>query len=191
MNPLTDDDLVRMYREGNVQAFDVIFDRHHLTVYRWALALLHDVHKAEDVLQEAFAAAAQALPRYESRGRFRAWLLRIVRNHCFNRIVSEGNRIVIAGSNVLEMLEPASNEPSPAERAAAKDEHQSIADAMAELPVRQREALTLYALEQMQYDEIAEAMEMPINTVKTLIHRARAHLAVRLEEYRKETHNGL
>lgn len=191
MHSLSDDNLVQMYREGDMQAFDVIFDRHHATVYRWALALLRDAHKAEDLLQEAFAAAVHALPQYEPRGHFRAWLLRIVRNRCLNRIESERNRIVIVGSNVLEMVEPASAEPTPAEQAATTDAHRMIAGAMAELPARQREALALYALEQMPYDEIAEAMEMPINTVKTLIHRARAHLATRLEDHQKETSRGL
>lgn len=191
MSELSDDSLVRMYRGGDVQAFDVIFDRHHAMVYRWALALLRDTHKAEDVLQEAFAAAVQALPRYEPRGHFRAWLLRIVRNRCLNRIESDRPRLVIVGSPLLEVVEPVAPEPSPAEQAATSDAHRCIARAMAELPARQREALTLYALEQMPYDEIADAMEMPINTVKTLIHRARVHLATRLEEYRKETPRGL
>ena len=55
-----------------------------------------------------------------------------------------------------------------------------------ELPERQREAIALYAFEQMGYREIAEVMEVPVNTVKTLIHRARAQLARGMEQYEGE-----
>ena len=79
------------------------------------------------------------------------------------------------------MVECASDAPGPPRRAEANEHAQIVRAAVAELPDRQREAIALYAFEQMTYREIAEVLDMPINTVKTLIHRARAALARALE----------
>ena len=88
MSEITDDDLVRMYVEGDVDAFDALFDRYHASVYNLATMMLHDIHAAEEIMQETFVSVLQALPGYSPRGRFPAWLMRIARNRCLNRLGS-------------------------------------------------------------------------------------------------------
>ena len=181
MADVDDDDLLRMYRDGDADAFDTLFDRYRAPVYNFARVMLGEADGAEDMLQEAFLTVARTARTYEPRGRFRAWLMRIVRNLCLNRIQAERVRRRVVAQSGLDIVQPASREPSPPERLERDERMDRVRRLIGELPERQREALVLYAFERMSYREIAEALDAPMGTVKTLIHRARAALARALE----------
>lgn len=176
--PVTDDDLFLMFREGQADAFDCLFDRHYLSVYNFARTMLHHATEAEEVLQETFLAVARAARTYQPQGHFRTWLLRITRNRCLNRIEAQRARrdVMVADADGVVLQYP-SREPGPVQQAMANERTVLIRRAMHALPDRQREAIVLYAFEQLTYQEIANVLDLPINTVKTLIHRARAALA--------------
>ncbi len=86
MADVSDDELLLMYREGDADAFDTLFDRYRAPVYNFARAMLNGSADAEDVMQEAFLAVARTARAYKPRGHFRPWLMRIARNLCLNRI---------------------------------------------------------------------------------------------------------
>ncbi len=189
MAEIGDDDLVRLYCDGEApcpEAFDVLFDRHHAAVYHFARMMLGDAGWAEEVLQETFLAVAEHLRQYEPQGKFRPWLMRIVRNSCLNRLAAERRRRVALAAAGLTYPEPQDPSPGPDEKAGANETVQRLLAAIAELNDRQRQAIALFALEQMTYRQIAEVMDTPINTVKTLIRRARATLAERLGPQKQE-----
>ena len=180
MSDVLDDDLVTLFRDGDVDAFDTLFDRYRAPVYSFARMMLGRMDGADDVLQETFLAVARTAQRYQARGRFRPWLFRITRNLCLNRIESDRvRRQVIPPAGLV--AEPPAAQASPAEQAERDEEMAALHRRIAELPERQREAIVLYAFEQMSYRDIGETLGVPINTVKTLIHRARAALASALE----------
>jgi RNA polymerase sigma-70 factor (ECF subfamily) len=186
MESVSDDDLVLMYRNGDAEAFDALFDRYSTPAYNFARMMLGGGDGADEVLQEAFLAVARGAQAYEPRGRFRPWLMRIVRNRCLSHIESERTRMAVLSQGGLERIEPASREPPPETAAQANESAERLRAAISALPDRQREAITLRAFEQMQYHEIAEVLAMPVNTVKTLIHRARAGLAQTLAPNQRE-----
>ena len=107
--------------------------------------------------------------------------MRIVRNRCLNRIESDRIRRALLDQSKLDPDETVSTQPPPSDRIEADEQDTIVRLAMVDLPDRQREALALYAFQQMSYREIADVLEIPINTVKTLIHRARASLAQALD----------
>jgi len=181
MAEIDDDDLVRLYREGDADAFDALFDRHHAVAHRFASALLGNAESAREVLQESFLAVARTARTYVPRARFRAWLLRIVRNRCLNRLAAERRRREVLGTSALLAAEPAGPTPAPPDRAVSGERVARIRAAFGRLPDGQRQALALRAFERMKYREIAEVLEVPLNTVKTLIRRARAALRSALE----------
>lgn len=179
MDPATDDTLMALHCEGDADAFETLFARHHAAVYNFARYMLGAADGAEEVMQDTFVAVARAAGRYEPRGRFRPWLMRIARNLCLNRLQG-GRRFAVDSLDRHPAVQ--STGPGPGERAEARERIALLRGAIGQLPERQREAIVLYAFEQMSYAEIAEALQAPINTVKTLIHRARAALARRFEE---------
>jgi len=180
-----------MVRDGDADAFDVLFIRHHIGVYSFAHTMLADRQAAEDVLQETFVAVAEGAGRYTPRGRFRSWLMRIVRNRCLNRIEARRVRRAVVGGSALEVADPATSEPDPVDVAETNEQHALLRSAVAALPDRQREAVALYAFEQMSYRDIADVLDIPINTVKTLLHRGRANLARAMERTEQESNREL
>jgi len=187
MHDLSDDALMRLFQDGDEAAFHTLFERYRALVFNYARTLLHDDGRAEDVLQEAFLAVIRTAGRYEPRGHFRTWLLRIVRNRCLNRLESERLRRAVS-QDARNADRAASPAPSPVAQAEANERLALARAALEELPARQREALVLHAFDSMTYREIAEILDVPINTVKTIIHRGRAALARALEQAERESH---
>ena len=186
MEQISDDDLIRLYCNGDAEAFDTLFDRYHVSVYSLARTMLGDIGGSEEVLQETFLGVAQNAKRYTPRGKFRPWVMRIVRNLCLNRIRADRLRRANTAQSSLEFIDPVSQATDPAARVDADEQTAIVRAAIAELPDNQREAIALYAFQEMSYREIADVMDTPINTVKTLIHRSRAALARKLQSRLQE-----
>ena len=187
MNDLTDDDLMRLFLGGETAAFDGLFDRYHAQVYRYAVAVLGPGGEAEDVLQETFLAVVQSVADYHAQGKFRLWLMRIARNRCLRRLQAARLREKVMPRGDLEPAETPSPQPGPLHEAQAGEARRSVESAIQSLPQRQREALGLFAMKEWTYQEIADVMAAPLNTVKTLIRRARIDLARRLAAWNEET----
>lgn len=177
MEKITDDDLMNLYRDGDVDAFDVLFDRHYRSIYNYARSLLNDSHKASDVLQDTFLAVVSRVRDYEGRGHFKTWILRICRNSCFNILEASRIRKSVSIDNGFSFILSDEDEATPYEKLDSDDRLAFVREQISVLPERQREAITLYAFENMSYKEIAEVFDVPVNTVKTLIHRARSTIA--------------
>ena len=185
MDDVSDERLMVMFREGSVEGFDLLLAKYHGAVHRFITHVVRDAASADDLLQDVFLRMARAAPTYEPTAKFRTWLFRIARNCCLNAI--EGRRI---RQGIQEELaregrfpsgaSPLGREPPPDECAELNETMRRLRDALGQLAERQREALVLYAMEGMAYKEIALVMEIPVNTVKTLIHRARNALAKHL-----------
>jgi RNA polymerase sigma-70 factor (ECF subfamily) len=178
--PETDDDLMLMFAQGDQRAFDALFARHHASVYNFAVTMLHNAHEAEEILQDTFLAVIRAAAHYRAEGRFQAWLMRIVRNRCLDRIEAEKRSPVAADPEIVSAVEAQTRTPSPFENTSRNEREVLARRAIATLPERQREALTLFVFEDMRYEDIAQVLELPVGTVKTLLHRGRASLARRI-----------
>jgi RNA polymerase sigma-70 factor (ECF subfamily) len=184
---VTDDDLMTRYLQGDAAAFETLFARHHQAVYGLARRLLTRAEEAEDVMQEAFLRLARGASRYESRGLLRAYLLRIARNLSLDRLHRlERRPFEAAGTGRLTVLDLEGGEPAPPEWLEQRDRLRQLEQHLQGLPWRQREALLLHAQEGLTYREIAVVLEVPLGTVKTLIHRARGRLARALEAHLPE-----
>lgn len=181
MDTISDDELIAMYRTGDADAFEVLFDRHYRSVYSFVLYMLSDRGRAEDILQETFLAVARTAKRYEPKGCFRTWLMRIVRNRCLNCLESERVRREAMAGAAAVAADFANTDPPPDQCAEARELSDQLSRCIADLPDRQREAIVLFAFEKMSYQQIANTLDLPLNTVKTLIHRARGGLAQALE----------
>ena len=186
MDLTSDDDLMLMYANGDADAFDTLFDRYHVSVYNFARTMLGPAGGAEDVLQEAFLTLAQTARSYEPMGKFRSWLMKIARNLCLNRLRAERIRQNVLSQERSNGAADSGRNSSPVDIAEDNERTVAIRDAIGRLPDRQREALGLYAFQQMSYREISEVLDTPMNTVKSLIFRARANLTQNSDYQKKE-----
>jgi RNA polymerase sigma-70 factor (ECF subfamily) len=177
---IPDDNLLQKFQDGDADAFAALFARHHRLVFSYARMVLHDADAAEDMLQETFIAAAGAT-HYEPRGHLRAWLLGICRHRCLDWLERQRRRQRIAEETGFLIVEPPPDR-SPRHALQQQEQLELAMQALASLAENQREAVSLYALQELSYQEIADVMECPINTVKTLIRRGRLRLAQVLAE---------
>ena len=175
-------ELIRRAQQGETAAFETLVQQHAPFVYNLALRTLNDAHEAEDMAQETFVRAWQALPQFQARAQFRTWLYRIVTNLCYNRLPHLKTE--------LAALDPAEEVVLSDGRQAVERElltaelRQQIFTAIDNLPQSYRLLVTLRHLQGLSYQEIAEVTEMPLGTVKTGIFRARQMLQERLSEWR-------
>ncbi len=147
-------------------------------MYNIALRITNDADAANDCAQEAFIRAFRALHQYDTALPFGPWIYRIATNASLNHV----QRWHAHESPVEELPESAEPDDAGPELTAIRTEEVSeVLAAMAELPAHYRAALTLRHLQQLSYQEVADALGIPLGTVKTHLHRARGELKARLE----------
>jgi RNA polymerase sigma-70 factor (ECF subfamily) len=146
-------------------------------VFNVALRITGDADAAKDCAQEAFIRAYRALHQYDPTLPFAPWLYRITTNASLNYV----QRWHAHETPVEELPDnPEEIEEGPEATAVRREELAEVVAAMAELPPAYRAALTLRHMQQLSYQEVATALGIPLGTVKTHLHRARAALKVRL-----------
>ena len=180
----SDTELVARACQGDETAFEQLVLRHQRYVFNLAYRVLSDYAEAEDMTQEAFVRVWRGLSGFRGQARFTTWLYRIVHNLCLNRLPGL-QRELLQTEPVEEVL--ADPGPSPADLFAVREQMAFLHAQMDRLPEKYRLVLTLRYLQHLSYDEIAAALEMPMGTVKTHIHRARRLLRERLSQWEKHT----
>ena len=174
----TDQALVERVQQGDKRAFDALVIKYQSRIVKVITRYLHDPVEAMDVAQEAFIKAYRALPNFRGESAFYTWLYRIAINTAKNHLVSMGRRppqddIEASEAEYYEGPSALKDTASP-EKMVLRDEiEQVIFNAIEALPDDLRTAITLRELEDMSYEEIAEAMDCPVGTVRSRIFRAR------------------
>jgi RNA polymerase sigma-70 factor (ECF subfamily) len=162
---------------GDTDAYEGLVERYGGRVYNVALRITHDADAARDCAQDAFIRAYRALHQYDPAYPFGPWLFRITTNASLN-FVQRGRGREITVEELPEDPEPP--ESGPELSAIRKEDVDEVLRAMAELPPAYRAALTLRHMQQLSYQEVADALGIPLGTVKTHLHRARAALKTKL-----------
>ncbi len=175
---LTDFELVQRVQAGDKKSFDVLVLKYQHKVINLVMRYMHDPDTAQDVAQEAFIKAYKGLKNFRGESAFYTWLYRIAINTAKNHLVSQGRRTPTNDIDAEEAEqfegESALKEYGTPENEMLRDEIQSIvSNAIDALPDDLRTAIVLRELEGMSYEEIAEAMDCPIGTVRSRIFRAR------------------
>lgn len=177
-NKPSDLELVKRVQAGDKKAFDVLVLKYQHKIVNLVSRYVHDPHTAQDVAQEAFIKAYKGLARFRGDSAFYTWLYRIAINTAKNYLVAQNRRTPATDVDAQEAEqyggESALKEYASPERQLLSEEiEKTIFDAIEALPDDLRTAITLRELEGMSYEEIAEAMECPIGTVRSRIFRAR------------------
>ncbi|HEX2094568.1 MAG TPA: RNA polymerase sigma factor [Longimicrobiaceae bacterium] len=174
MDP-TDQELVRRIREGDVGAYAVLVQRHHLRFLRFGMRMLGNRDDAEEAVQDAFVRAYRFLGRYEERNRFDAWAFRILVNQCRTLLAKQRRRERTFVPYELALEE--SDEPGWSHVWSLE-----VQRALAELPSELREPLLLKYVEEQSYEEISDLTGLGRSALKMRVKRARERLQERLKE---------
>lgn len=178
--------LVERVQRGDKRAFDVLVAKYQHKVANLVSRYVRDSSEVLDVTQEAFIKAYRALPKFRGDSAFYTWLYRVAINTAKNHLAAQSRRPPgedIEAETAEQMdLGGALKETGTPERLALQAEiATTIQQALNELPEDLRTAITLRELEGLTYEEIAQAMECPIGTVRSRIFRAREAIDARLK----------
>lgn len=169
-----DDDLLRRLSDGDEEAFMTIYRRHQAPLYRFALRLSGAAAVAEDVTQETFLALLGGRGGYDpGRGALRSYLFGVARNQVLKRL--ERAR--------LESPPPANGHGGHhhhGETRPAGEDVAAVREALGRLPIAYREVVVLCELEGESYEDAAAICGVPVGTIRSRLHRARAQLAATL-----------
>jgi RNA polymerase sigma factor (sigma-70 family) len=167
-----DERLVALTRRGHHGAFEMLVQRYQSRLLAFCRHMLSSQEDAEDVLQEVFAAAFNAICADERHINARPWLYRIARNRCLNHL----RRPRASGQDSMDVFERDGG-TTTADTVHKREEFRRIVADVQDLPETQRTALLLREIDALSYDQIAEAMDTTVPSVKSLLVRARVSLA--------------
>ena len=187
-----DAELVQSLRRGDPDAADRLVTTYQNRAYRLALGITGNGHDAEEVVQDAFCNVLRKIGLFRGEAAFGSWLYRIVANAACQKLRRRRwQRLEVTLDEVLPVFDENGRHVAPCvdwsasvhDASGAAELRLALTAAIDELPAHFRPALVLRDVEGLPVDEIAEALGLPIGTVKTRIHRARLFLRKRLSEF--------
>jgi RNA polymerase sigma-70 factor (ECF subfamily) len=177
---------------GDAAAFDALVTLLGNRVFAVALRLLNDRGEAEDLAQEVFVALHQHLPSFRGESRLSTWVYRITHNRALNRLKFLKRRRhnhhadlddPAVGRGVSDPDTGTGEARDPERRIGTRALSGVLEQHLRELPEEQRTLVILRDLEDLSYEEIVDVTGLPLGTVKSRLHRARAELAARLRPH--------
>jgi RNA polymerase sigma-70 factor (ECF subfamily) len=184
---VSDEELVARATAGDQESFNQLVVRWERPIYALAYRTLGREDDARDVVQEAFLRAFRGLKGFKGQAKFSSWLYRITLNLCRDWLRRQRRApiVQVTDSSGEDVVDIAEQMPSPAESVeelvARREMSAAVARAMAELPEEQRTAILMKEFHGLTFQEIADALDCPLSTVKTRLYQGLSVLRRRLE----------
>jgi len=180
MDELTDNQLVESFLDGDQLAYDEIIIRYHKLVYRVAYKYTSNPTDAEDVAQDTFLRAYENLIKYPKEVNLKPWLLTICTNLCRNKAKKKSSfnfsKLETEDDDRSFQDQIVSKTDDPHVEARRKESALTVQDAIEQLPEKYQLVIQLRYIEDLSYNEISEALSLPLNTVKVHLNRAKKYL---------------
>lgn len=184
--PVNETDLIAASKQGDTAAFNQLVWAYQERAYNLAYRMLGDRDLAADATQEAFLSAYRAIKGFRG-GSFRAWILRIVSNACYDHLRRKQRRPTASLDALYTVPEEYPVAPSvgdgPEEQVLRQELWETVGAGLQTLPPDQREAVILRDIQGLDYQEIAQVTRVSLGTVKSRISRGRARLRDYLRQY--------
>lgn len=180
--------LVQRAQQGDRQAFDALVRKHEGRAYQFAYRLTQSPEEAADVVAEAFVRVYNALPNFRGNSVFTTWLYRILTNCYLDLRKRERIRrhesldATVAteeGEVTRQFVDPS---PTPGTEVETSERNEALVRAIGKLPEYQQAMIVMFHVEMLSYEDIAEALDLPLGTVKSRLNRARLSLRQLLQD---------
>ena len=187
----TDEELVRLFLDGDNTAFEELVSRYESVIMNMAYRLLGNRSDAADVCQEVFVLLIRKLGSFRGEAKFSTWLYRVSLNACPAHARRSRRHISISespGDDLPDIEQRLADDgfDSPERSMERADIQKTVREAIARLPYKFKEVIYLHDINGYNYKEVAEILGISLGTVKSRLNRARAKLANELEGYREQ-----
>jgi RNA polymerase sigma factor (sigma-70 family) len=180
----TDEALMLRYAAGSARAFETLYERHELKVWRYVQRSVRNQATADDVMQEVWFAVARQAGQYKPTARFTTWLYTVAHNRMIDFHRAARARFDTARGGVIEPdeLPAAERGTNPVAQLQTEQQRSAIVAALTQLPAEQREAFLLHADAELRVADIAAVTRVTYETAKSRLRYARSKLRELLQE---------
>lgn len=186
---LPDNELIKIIRNSNAEKYDEIIKRYQGKLFVYLYRLINSKEEVQDLLQDVFVKAFKNLHSYDTKRKFSSWIYRIAHNEAVNHIKRKSLKKFIPWEDITavkDKLEMTSVEEGAQDSWIRKETEKEVNKAMERLPFKYKQVLMLRYYSDKSYKEISEISGKPVNTVGTLISRAKRKLLEELKSLRKK-----
>ena len=175
-----DNRLISLIKSGHSEIYDEIVKRYEKKLFSYVYRLVGNKEEAEDILQNVFVKAYKNIKTFDIERKFSSWIYRIAHNEAINFLKKRNKKKFISWEDIVsskDKMDTKSEERSPIDIWIRKESATEVKEAMEMLPGKYREVLILRYFSEKSYEEIGKIIKSPVNTVGTLINRAKKKLA--------------
>jgi RNA polymerase sigma-70 factor (ECF subfamily) len=183
-----DQQLIRRTLDGHNEAFGHLIRKYQDRLYNGMVHILRSEPEAEDVVQDAFVLAFTKLDSFKGNSAFFTWLYRIGYNVAITKIRRRKTTVSLEGKEETGRLDFPDAGPNPTDRIEKQEQALQLNKAMGRLSDEHRAILVLREMDELDYDAISEILDLPIGTVRSRLHRARAQLREQLDLIMNRNH---
>ncbi|MFA7319540.1 MAG: RNA polymerase sigma factor [Parcubacteria group bacterium] len=190
---LTDNELVEIVREHDPERYAELIERYQGKLFAYLYRLTGAREETEDLLQDVFIKAFRNLRSYDTSRKFSSWIYRIAHNEAVNHIKRRSLKRFIPWEDITatkDMLVMSSSEEGADIAHMREEERQEVDKVINRLPFKYRQVLVLRYYSDKSYEDISEILGKPINTVGTLISRAKKKMALEMEKNNQKNNGG-
>lgn len=189
--PHDDERLISETLAGDCQAFGRLVAKYQDRLFSSMCAMVRNETDAQDVVQDALVMAYRKLHLFSGRSSFYTWLFQVARNVAISKLRSQKRLVSLNGmpddASPGTSLDVEDRGPAPEDRLRREEDIEMLRTALERLTEEFRSILVLREMEDLDYEQIAEVLEIPVGTVRSRLHRARAQLREELESLMKAT----
>jgi RNA polymerase sigma-70 factor (ECF subfamily) len=176
---ITDQSLMLAVRDGNLEKLGILFERYHHRLFNFLFRLTGNRHLSEDLVQEVFVRILKYRHTYRGENQFTTWLFQVARNARIDHVRQSPRE-----DADVECRDFAGPSPTPAENAEKQEQMHILLDALSKLPEERREILLLRGFQGLKFEEIAQVLDCPVNTVKWRAFQAIRELKASVDKLR-------
>lgn len=187
---LTDSELIEVIHTQNREAYKELFARYQKKLFTYIFHLVGNRDETEDILQNVFQKTFKNIEHFDTSRKFSSWIYRIAHNEAVNFLKRRSKRYTVSWDDIStskDKLDTATNDELPEDKFTRQEVTKEIDDALAKLPKKYQQVLKLRYFQEYSYDVISGILNKPVNTVGTLINRAKKKLLEVVEQ--DEMHN--
>ena len=176
---LVDNDLIIVIHKQNREAYKELFARYQKKLFTYIFHLVGNKEETEDILQNVFSKTYKNIEHFDTDRKFSSWIYRIAHNESVNFLKRKSKRYTISWDDVStskDKLDSASNEERPEEKMEHQEIMKEIEWALEKIPKKYQQVLRLRYFQEYSYEEMGKILDKPVNTVGTLINRAKKKL---------------
>ncbi|HEX7586072.1 MAG TPA: RNA polymerase sigma factor [Patescibacteria group bacterium] len=174
-----DNSLISLIKDGHPEIYDEIVRRYEKKLFSYIYRLVGNKEEAEDILQNVFVKTYRNIKTFDIERKFSSWIYRIAHNEAINFLKKRNKKKFVSWEDIVaskDKMETKSNERSPIDIWIRKESAMEVNQAMDRLPEKYRKVLMLKYFSEKSYEEISKTIGSPVNTVGTLISRAKKKL---------------